>query len=305
MSMRNIPSETRNDSLLSFIIPCYNSESTIRQCLNSIIHQHITIPYDVIVVDSSTDRTPEIVQKEFPSVRLIHFEKQTFPGAARNVGVRSTQAPFCWMLDSDCVASVNALERMAARLQEGTYSAVAGSLRNGTPRSLSGWLSYLIEFKEFMPTLPLRLDWKMATANIGYPTETLKRYGYYDEDLRMSEDMLFHWKMASGGEQILFDPAIEVTHLNRTGWKKVLLYQLDLGRYAAMARKSGNMPGQVLLCHPTLILLMPFVRTWNAARWFAAHDLKTLGIFLFLWPMYMLAASFWTFGFYRQAIKEK
>jgi glycosyltransferase involved in cell wall biosynthesis len=305
MSTQNTPSDLRSGPLISVIVPCYNSEATIRQCLDSIIHQRTSIPFDVIVVDSSTDRTPEIIQKEFPRVRLIHMDKQTFPGAARNIGAKSTGAQFCWMIDSDCISAPNALELMTARLQEDKYSAVAGSLLNGTPGSLSGWLSYLIEFKEFMPTLPLRLDWKVATANIAYPSDVLKLYGYYDEDMRMSEDILFHWKMASGGEQILFDPAIEATHLNRTGWRRVLLYQVDLGRYAAVARKRGSMPGQFLLRHPTLILLMPFVRTWNAMKWFAAHDLKTLGVLLVLSPMYLVAASFWTYGFFRQAIKEK
>lgn len=290
---------------MSVIVPCYNSERTIRQCLSSILNQRTSVTFEITVVDSSSDRTPEIIREEFPSVRLIHLENQTFCGAARNIGFRATQAPYCWMIDSDCVAAPDAMERLIARLQEGKYGAVAGSLRNGTPRSLSGWVSYLIEFKEFLPTTPMRLEWKVATANIGYRHDVLERHGGFDEDIRMSEDTLFNWKISSAGEQILFDPAIEVTHLNRTGWKRVLTYQVDLGRFSAAARKRGVLPGQILIRHPSLILLMPFVRTLNAAKWLAAHDRRTLGVFLFLSPMFLLAASFWSVGFFQQAIKDK
>lgn len=290
---------------MSVIVPCYNSERTIRQCLSSILNQRTSITFEVTAVDSSSDRTPEIIREEFPSVRLIHLEDQTSSSAARNIGFRAARAPYCWMIDSDCVAAPNAIELLVARLQGGRYAAVAGSLRNGTPRSLSGWVSYMIEFKEFLPTTPMRLDWKVATANIAYRRDILEHHGGFDEEMQMSEDMLFNWRISSAGEQILFDPAIEATHLNRTGWKTVLNYQVDLGRFSAAARKRGGLPGQILLRHPSLILLMPFVRTLNAAKWFAVHDRRALGVFLFLLPMYALAAAFWTVGFFQQAIKDK
>ncbi|MFI5247259.1 MAG: glycosyltransferase, partial [Nitrospirales bacterium] len=208
------------------------------------------------------------------------------------------------MIDSDCIASPDEIERMVSRHHEAEYAAVAGSLLNGTPRSLSGWVSYLIEFREFMPTMPKRLDWKVPTANIVYRTEVLRRYGYFEADVPMGEDLLFHWKLSSGGERILFDPAIEATHLNRTGWKKVLFYQVDLGRHSAAARRRGGLPGQILLRHPSLILIMPFVRFKNAVKWFALHDWRTLGVFLLLSPMYLLAAFFWSVGFYREVKRE-
>jgi len=287
-----------DEPIVTIIIPCYNSEQTIRRCLEAIINQSTSVPYDVIVVDSSADQTPHIIKREFPSVRLIHIDSRTFAGAARNIGVRATRARFCLMIDSDCVAEPDLIERMMARHREAEYAAVGGSLRNGTPKSLSGWTGYLIEFKEFIPSAPMRFEKTVPTANVTYRRDVLERYGYFDEDMWLAEDVLFNWKLYKSGERILFDPAIVVTHLNRTGWGEVLSYQISLGRCSAEARRRGGLPGDVLLRYPALISLMPFVRLARAASWFARVDRRALLIFLVISPMYLLAACYWSFGFF-------
>jgi GT2 family glycosyltransferase len=209
------------------------------------------------------------------------------------------------MIDSDCVARADLIERVIARHNEGRFAAVGGSLRNGTPMSLSGWVSYLIEFKEYMPSSPMREEKTIPTANIAYRREALERFGYFDDDLWLAEDVLLNWKIHSAGERILFDPKIEVTHLNRTGWKEVLSYQISLGRLSAEARRRGGMKGAFLLRRPSLVALMPFVRTFNAFKWFAKTDGKTLLLFLFLWPLYLIAAAFWSWGFFKGATERK
>src|SRR5215831_3172775 len=102
------------EPLVSILIPCYNSERTIRQCLNSILGQRTAIPFDVTVIDSSTDRTAEIVTAEYPAVGLIRRSTRTLAGAARNIGVRATRGKFCMMIDSDCVARPDIVERVIA-----------------------------------------------------------------------------------------------------------------------------------------------------------------------------------------------
>ena len=291
------------EPVVSVIVPCYNSARTIRGCLAAILSQQTCLRYDVTVVDSSSDETPRIVEREFPSVRLIHIESRTFAGAARNIGIRATSAPYCLLVDSDCIAKPDLIDRMIARHREGDYAAVGGSLRNGTPRSLSGWTGYLLEFKEFMPGTPLRSEKTVPTANVMYKRDVLERYGGFDEDMRESEDVLFNWKINRDGEAILFDPAIEVTHLNRTGWKRVLLYQVDLGSSSAEARRRTQGEGAVLLRYPLLITLLPFARCARAALWLSKIDGPAFAVFLLISPMYLLACVFWSAGFLQTAIR--
>jgi GT2 family glycosyltransferase len=289
--------------LITVIVPCYNSQQTVRACLSAILSQRTSVIHDVIVVDSSTDQTPQIVQQEFPMVRLIHLEKRTFAGAARNIGVRATRATFCLMIDSDCIARPDLIERMIARHREADYAAVGGSLRNGTPTSLSGWTGYLLEFKEFIPAAPMRLVATVPTANVTYRREALECCGYFDDDMWLAEDVLFNWKIHKSGERILFDPEIEVTHLNRTGWRAVLTYQVSLGSCSAEARRRGGLPGDVLLRYPALIMLMPFARLVRAAIWLAKTDRQAFLVLLLISPMYFVASCFWAFGFFQGAIR--
>jgi glycosyltransferase involved in cell wall biosynthesis len=290
---------------VSVIVPCYNSERTIRRCLTSIFNQQTSLSFDITVVDSSSDQTPRIVEDEFPSVQLIHLETRVLAGDARNLGVRSTRAPFCLMIDSDCVAHPNVIELALQRHREDSFAAVGGALENGTPRSLIGLIGYLAEFKEFMPTAPFRLSSSVPTACVAYRRDTFEQYGGFHENLWPAEDILLHWKMHCARERILFDPAIKVTHLNRTGWHEVLSYQIELGRTSALARRLGGLPGTVLLRHLSLIVLMPFVRTIRAAIWLARCDFKMSLLFLLIWPLYFLAMSFWSVGFFRGARQEK
>jgi len=287
--------------IVSVIVPCYNSERTIRECLRSLLAQQTSIDFEVIVVDSSTDRTPEIVAAEFPRVRLVRLERRTYAGPARNIGVKQSVSPYCLMIDSDCVARPDLVERVVARHSEAEYAAVGGSLKNGTPRSLSGLIGYLIEFKEFMPSTPLRFEKSVPTANIAYRREVFDRHGFFDEEMRLGEDIFLNWRIYTSGERILFDPEIEVTHLNRTGWREVLGYQVELGSYSARARHRGGLPGRVLLRFPVLIALMPVMRTLRAFLWLAKHDRKLLMAFTVVWPFYLLAAVFWSYGFFREA----
>jgi GT2 family glycosyltransferase len=300
---------TPGEPLVSIIVPCYNSERTIRHCLNSIINQQTSVKFDVIVVDSSTDQTSEIVRREFPSVELIHLKQRAFAGAARNIGIRATRADYCLMIDSDCVAEPDLLEKTIARHREDDYAAVGGSLANGTPRSLSGWIGYLIEFKEFMPGTPMRLEKNVPTANLTYRRETLEHYGCFDEDLWPAEDLLFNWKLHSAGERLLFDPAIKVTHLNRTGWRTVLSYQTRLGKTTLIARRRGDglgfRGGDIMARHPILIALMPFARLKNAVTWLAAYDRKALLVLVLVWPLYLIAAAFWSYGFWQGVMEER
>jgi len=291
------------EPVVSVIVPCYNSARTIRQCLNAILNQRASFSFDVTVVDSSLDETPKIVEREFPAVRLIHLNKRTFAGAARNVGVRATRGQYCLMVDSDCVAHPGLIERAIKRHSEGEYAAVGGSLGNGTPKSLSGLISYLIEFKEFMPSAPFRLETSVPTANIAYRREALERYGCFDESMWLAEDIMLNWKMHAAGERILFDPEIKVTHLNRTGWREVLTYQVGLGQMSAVARRRGGLPGKILLKYPVLVTLMPFVRTLRAAQWLLKYDRKMFLLFLLIWPLYFVAATFWSFGFLEECMK--
>ena len=90
----------------SVIIPVYNGEGTIAECLEALASQDMPRrEFEVIVVDDgSTDGTAAIV-KQF-DVKYIHQEN-TGPATARNVGVKNAQGKIVVFTDADCVPEPN------------------------------------------------------------------------------------------------------------------------------------------------------------------------------------------------------
>lgn len=101
---------------LQIIIPAYNAEKYIVQCLESALHQDTKYSYLITVVnDGSTDRTPEIIESyhiKFPDrIEVINQENKGFSGA-RNAALRVLKGRYITFLDSDDVLGEGAVETL-------------------------------------------------------------------------------------------------------------------------------------------------------------------------------------------------
>ena len=97
---------------LSFIIPAYNEEKRIEKCVRSILTQRNLPEYEVIVVDNnSDDRTVEIVQKNFPEVRIVKESKQGMT-IARNRGAKEAVGDMLVFFDADVIVPPHWIERV-------------------------------------------------------------------------------------------------------------------------------------------------------------------------------------------------
>ncbi len=95
-----------NPIKLSVVIPFYNVEKYISECLDSVYAQDIPeCEYEVICVDDcSPDNSRQIVfeyQKKHQNLTLIEHETNKMLGAARNTGLHAAQGKYVWFIDSD------------------------------------------------------------------------------------------------------------------------------------------------------------------------------------------------------------
>jgi glycosyltransferase involved in cell wall biosynthesis len=91
---------------LSIIIPCYNVEKYIAQCLDSIYNQDISeSEYEVICVnDCSKDKTIEIIrhyQNTHSNLIIQDHKINKLAGASRNTGLKVAKGKYIWFIDSD------------------------------------------------------------------------------------------------------------------------------------------------------------------------------------------------------------
>lgn len=98
-------------AIITVIIPVYNNEKKLKKCLESLDKQ--TLPKEdihVIVVDNdSTDNTQKIA-KSF-GVELLIQQKMKSPYPSRNMGIRAATTELLLLLDSNCIAAPNAIEK--------------------------------------------------------------------------------------------------------------------------------------------------------------------------------------------------
>lgn len=107
--------------LLSFAIPCYNSESYMKHCIESILPGGEDV--EIIIVDdgSTKDRTAEIADeyaKKYPSiVKAVHQENGGH-GEAVNTGLKNATGLYFKVVDSDDWVDAEAYQKILATLRE-------------------------------------------------------------------------------------------------------------------------------------------------------------------------------------------
>ncbi|MGI6216845.1 MAG: glycosyltransferase family 2 protein [Coriobacteriales bacterium] len=105
---------------VSVIVPAYNAEDYIGECLASVLMQDLSDFELIVVDDGSTDSTKEIAEAfaaNDPRVKVISQEN-SFAGVARNNGMDSASGEFLYFLDADDFIQPDLLGKMKARMDE-------------------------------------------------------------------------------------------------------------------------------------------------------------------------------------------
>lgn len=88
---------------LSVIIPVYQVEQTLEQCVGSVLHQDFEDMEIILVDDSSPDNCPQMcdnLQEKHPGIRVIHQPNGGL-SAARNTGIAAAKGEYITFVDSD------------------------------------------------------------------------------------------------------------------------------------------------------------------------------------------------------------
>lgn len=108
---------------LSFIVPFYNVEPYIEECIRSLYAQDIPWDeYEVICVDDcSPDGSRAIVerlQKEYPTLKLLTTPENLRQGGARNLALDVAKGKYIWFIDSDDYIQANCLSALLKQAEE-------------------------------------------------------------------------------------------------------------------------------------------------------------------------------------------
>ena len=111
---------------VSVIIPVYNVEKYLRECLDSVVNQTLKDIEIICVNDYSTDNSPKILE-EYAShdnrIKIINNEKNIHAGQSRNKGLSLSSGEYVFFMDSDDYLELNALETVVRILDMNTDAA--------------------------------------------------------------------------------------------------------------------------------------------------------------------------------------
>jgi GT2 family glycosyltransferase len=118
----------KSDVSISVVVCTRNRAEKLANCLAHLADQTLDPScYEILVVDDwSTDNTAEVLER-FP-VRAIQNELKAGYAAARNLGVRATEASVIAFTDDDCVPDRRWLEELLRALEDPDVLAVGGRI---------------------------------------------------------------------------------------------------------------------------------------------------------------------------------
>lgn len=114
--------------LISFIVPVYNTELYIEECLDSLLNQDISHDeYEIVCVnDGSTDGSSEILHNYASKYRnLVVIDKENGGvSVARNVGLEHANGDYIWFIDSDDLIKENSLNELKTIISKCEYDRI-------------------------------------------------------------------------------------------------------------------------------------------------------------------------------------
>ena len=116
----------KNNTKISVIIPFYNANDHIMNCIKSLENQTDLKNIEIIMVnDGSTDQSEEIVEKfNSINIKLLHNKKNLGPAAARNLGISNASGDYLYFFDADDELNKNTFANFKSILNQKNYDLV-------------------------------------------------------------------------------------------------------------------------------------------------------------------------------------
>jgi len=188
--------------MITVIIPAFNEEKTIGNCLDSLVKQKTKKKFDVIVVDNnSTDKTNEVTKAFSKKIDLqIILEKKKGRGVARKTGFQHATGKILFSTDADTILPSHWIETLSTGLENGTSIAVTG-----TSRIIDSSTFNNVCFNFFQP-LTMKVyrfllgHYWLSGFSFAIYKKTYEQAGGFDPELNAQEDIELSFKVSKIGK---------------------------------------------------------------------------------------------------------
>ena len=247
----------------SIIIPAYNAEKTLAECLAACQAQDYP-DFEVIVADDGSTDGTGAAARQFEAVHY-HLQDNGGPSSARNAGARIASGDVLVYTDADCVPRPDWLRQLANGLVDGVV-AIGGTYTIANPDSR---LARVVQAEIAQRHRHFQKDVDfLGSFNVAYRREAFEAVGGFDETYRQAsgEDNDLAYRLIDRGGRLVFTPEAVVAHYHperllpylrtqsRHGYWRVKLYREHPKR--ATGDQYAGWPD---LLAPPLGLALPFL----------------------------------------------
>jgi glycosyltransferase involved in cell wall biosynthesis len=203
---------------VSIIIPTYNEEKYIHECLNSVLDFNYTEgTLEIFVVDGmSEDKTREIVLNEFcvkhPNIKLVDNPKRTAPFAF-NTGIKASSGDYIIIIGAHSSYSRDYIKNLTSWHKKLDAANIGGVMqtevrnKNKTTSAIIKVLSN--KFGVGNADFRTGTDKVISVDTVAYgcyKKECFEKYGLFNEKLTRNQDIEFNKRIINGGEKIYLVP---------------------------------------------------------------------------------------------------
>ena len=225
---------------ISVIIPVYNTEKYLKECLDSVINQTLTDIEIICIDDGSTDNSFKILQEYAQKDErfIVLKQKNRGAGLARNLGIKQAKAEFVVFMDSDDkYPDENILELMYAKAKENNVMICGGEFSFFTSENSTLTQNFLESDRKYSFEKDEVIEYKNYQFDYGYHRfiynrEFLLKNGLFFPNYRRFQDPPFFVKAMIKAER--FFALNKITYCHRifhqnVVWNNLRIQHLLLG----------------------------------------------------------------------------
>jgi GT2 family glycosyltransferase len=229
----------------SIIVPVYNGERTIAECVRALsaLDYPRRLVQIVVVDNNSTDNTPDILQ-QFRGIDYI-FEPKLGAYQARNTGIQFAENDLIAFTDADCIPKPDWLACLVDSLNasdpSGLYPPSPHTMADKPPTAncqlptdataivggkieaypASNLIERYIDYRKVLDQekMALGADFSLpffVTANCLIRREVFEKIGLFDADFKIAGDADLCWRAQHAGFRLAYCPEAVVVHKHRS-----------------------------------------------------------------------------------------
>jgi len=276
---------------LSIIIGSQNASSSISNCLRALENQRNGDGVEIIVVDNSTDGTPEIVESEFPNIKLVRSGQDKLMPELWEAGIQQSTGECVAITTSHFVPASNWIKEIL-KAHEDRYPAIGGAIENDKASGLVTWAIYFCRYSPYMLPFSEKTVEDFAGDNASYKRSALDRC----RDARRDGfwESFVHAEMRQQGLELLITPSIVVYHQKSFTFVGFMKQRFWHGRQFGSER-AQKIPG---LKRTVYVLLSPLILPlylYRITRRVIGKK-KHIGPYLLSLPVLILFLLSWSTG---------